>query len=276
MLGEAVDKQHERAVQAGPADEHDRQPGPQHDRRRNGGGIDSQVDPGGPVNLVPLGLRDVVGLVGGEPPGRVREHQPEGSRHVGQAGEVHDQPRQPRGTHRRDLGIPPDDQRVRVVAGVAPPPGGRVAHDHEGGELVQPLVKPARLERRAVAGLVPAGIRRRAVEHAVGEEERHRKPAAPERDAKAGEGDHQPDPDHGVPDGPAIGAPHQLFHPLARHRAAEPVAASEAGVNRRLILRPGEAVPLQPLPAHSRSPLRAECPRLPAAGPDRRGDPPHP
>jgi hypothetical protein len=43
------------------------------------------------------GLRDVVGLVGSEPPGRVHEHQPEGSRHVGQAGEVRDQPRQPRG-----------------------------------------------------------------------------------------------------------------------------------------------------------------------------------
>ena len=48
------------------------------------------------------------------------------------------------------------DERVGVVPGVAPPPGGRVTHDHERGQLVQALVDPAGLERRAVPGLVPA------------------------------------------------------------------------------------------------------------------------
>ena len=35
------------------------------------------------------------------------------------------------GAHDRDFGVAADDIGVGVVAGMAPPPGGRVAHDHE-------------------------------------------------------------------------------------------------------------------------------------------------
>ena len=197
-----------------------------------------------------------VGLVGGEPPGRVPEHQPERQRHVDQPDHVDQQPGQPGGPHDRDLRVPADDQGVGVVPGVAPPPGRRVAHDHERGQLVQALVDPARLERRAVPGLVPARIRRRPVQQPVGQEERQRPPAAPERDAEPGEQPHQPQPDDRVPDGRVVRAPHQLLHPLARHRAAEPVPAGQPRRHRRLVLRARQAVPLQPFLVHCRPPSR--------------------
>ncbi len=180
------------------------------------------------------------------------EHQRERHRHVDQAEVVGQQPGQPGRAHDRDLRVPPHHQRVGVVPGMAPPPGGRVAHDHERGELVQGLGDPAGLERGAVPGLVPAGIRGRAVQDAVGTEERHRPPAVPDDPqgaAEAAEGQDQADPDDGVPDGRVVGAPHQLLHPLARHRAAEPRPAGQPGVHRRLVLRTRQAVPLQPLPA---------------------------
>ena len=205
VLGEAVEVEQGGAVQPRPADQHHRQPAPEPDRQGHGDGVDGQVDPGGAVDLVPFGLRDVVGLVTGEPPGGVHEHQPERHRHVDQADEVRQQPDQPCRAHDRDLRVPPDDQGVGVVPGVAPPPGGRIAHDHEGGELVQALVQPAGLEGRAVPGLVPARVRRRAVQQAVGEEERHRPPAVPDRpegDAEAGEQQDQADPDRSCPGRP--------------------------------------------------------------------------
>ena len=64
----------------------------------------------------------------------------------------------------------------------------RIAHDHEAGDLIDDVVHPARLERRAVAAFMPAAVRRRAIEHAVGQEERHAPPRAPERNTKSGRG----------------------------------------------------------------------------------------
>ena len=57
-------------------------------------------------------------------------------------------------------GSRPDDDRVRVMACVAPLPGHRITHDHEAGDLVDDVIHPAGLERGTVATFVPARIRR--------------------------------------------------------------------------------------------------------------------
>ena len=67
-------------------------------------------------------------------------------------------------------------QIVGVVAGMAPPPRGGVAHDHEGGDFVDGVVHPRRLEGRAVAAFMPARIRGGAIEDAIGGPERHAPP----------------------------------------------------------------------------------------------------
>src|SRR6185295_12405015 len=81
---------------------------------------------------------------------------------------------------RHDLRIAAHDDGIGVVPRVAPAPDHRLAHDHEGCDVVDDVIHPARLEGGAVAAFVPAAVTRRAVQHAVAEEERHAPPGAPE------------------------------------------------------------------------------------------------
>ena len=147
---------------------------------------------------------------------RIADHVAHGAPGVEDAEEIERDAQQVRRPHDGDFGVKPDDDRVGVVARVAPAPGDGIAHDHEAGELVDRVVHPARLEGGAVAAFVPARIRRRAVEHAVGKEERHAPPAAPEPDAAGAGDDEQAKPDQRVADGRRVAALHQLLHLLAR------------------------------------------------------------
>jgi hypothetical protein len=92
VLGEAVEVQQQRAVQPRPADQQHRQPRPEPDGQPDGHCVDGQVDAGRPVHLGPFAGRHEAGLVGGEPPGRVPEHQPERQWHVDQPDHVDQQP----------------------------------------------------------------------------------------------------------------------------------------------------------------------------------------
>ena len=139
---------------------------------------------------------------------------------------------QVRRTHDGDLGVAADDDRVGVVARMAPAPGDRIAHQHEAGDLVDDVVHPARLEGGAVAAFVPARVARRAVEHAVDEEERHAPPGAPEIDRAGCGAEDRGDPDDRVADRRTIGALHQLLHRLARNVGVVPLGRGEAGLDR--------------------------------------------
>jgi len=55
-----------------------------------------------------------------------------------------------------DLGITSYDDRVAVMAGVAPAPNDRFPHHHEGGDFVERVVHPVSSECGAMTGLVPA------------------------------------------------------------------------------------------------------------------------
>ena len=156
--------------------------------------------------------------------------------------DVGSKPQQRRRPHRGDLRVAADDDGVGVVAGMAPAPDRRLAHDHETGELIDGVVHPARLERRAVAAFVPARIGRRTVEHAVADEERHRPPGAPE-DVAAGPGQREGgEPDDGVADRRTVGALHQLLHPLARNVGLVPFGGRQPALNRGFGIAADQAV----------------------------------
>ena len=152
VLGQPVDDVHERAVDARPADQHQRQPGSERDGRGDRADVDRQPDARGAVDLGPLGLGHVVGLVRGEATrgvqrpcalnatGTSKSPKKLPSRRASRAGRM-----------AWISGSRPSDQRVGVVAGVAPTRRRRVTHDHEAGDLVDGLVEPARHERGAVA-----------------------------------------------------------------------------------------------------------------------------
>jgi hypothetical protein len=146
---------------------------------------------------------------------------------VAHADEVDDQPREVGRSHRGDLPVAPDDDRVGVVAGVAPPPERRLLHVHERGDLIERVVHPSAPERGAMPGLVPAGVRRRAVEHAVGEEAGDAPGARPQEAADHPGSEQQPEPERGVAQRRAVAAAHELLDPLAGHLGVVPLGRHE-------------------------------------------------
>ena len=118
----------------------------------------------------------------------------------------------------------------------------RLAHDHEAGDLIDRVVHPVRLEGGAVAAFVPAAVGRRAVEHAVDDEEGNRGPSPPEIVAEAARHDERREPDQGVADRRAVLAPHQLLEVRARDRRRVPFRRREPGRDSLIGLRTDEAV----------------------------------
>ena len=182
--------------------------------------------------LVLLHLGDEALLVGREAAERVAHQRRQRIAEIEDAGEGECRAQQVRRTHHGDLGVAADDDRVGVVAGMAPAPGHRIAHQHEAGDLVDDVVHPARAEGGAMAAFVPARVAGGAVEHAVDEEERHAPPCAPEPDAAGGRAQYGGDPDDGVADRRAVGALHQLLHRLARHVGVIPFGRGQPGLDR--------------------------------------------
>src|SRR5258708_1520538 len=61
-----------------------------------------------------------------------------------------------RRAHGNDLGIASDDDRVGMVARMAPAPDRRLAHDHETRYLVNRVVHPPSLECGPMSAFMPA------------------------------------------------------------------------------------------------------------------------
>ena len=59
---------------------------------------------------------------------------------------------------RDDLRVAADDDGIRMMARVAPAPDGRLAQQEERRKVVNDVVDPLGLERRAVAALMPARV----------------------------------------------------------------------------------------------------------------------
>ena len=139
-------------------------------------------------------------------------------------------------------GSRPTMMRVGVVARMAPAPGRRLAQHHEGGDLVDRVVHPARLEGGAVAAFVPARVGRRAVEDAVGDEAGDGPPRAPGQVAEPAGHDESGEPDDGIADRRPVLPLHQLLQALARDRAGIPTGRRKSALDGPLVLGPGKAV----------------------------------
>ena len=187
VLGEAGHEVMPGAVEPGQSDDHRRQDAARDDARDHDRGVDQQPCARRPIRLRAFGSGMNVCLLRGEPTGGMDGHLLEGQRHVEQADEVGDDVPQLRWAHGDDLRITTDDDRVGVVAGVAPSPHGRVAHDHEAGDVVDDGVHPSCLEGGAVTAFVPPRVGGRAVEHAVGREAEQRPHREPQVHAEPAE-----------------------------------------------------------------------------------------
>ena len=222
------------AVDARQADQHQRQPRAHVERQCNGDGVDGRPDTGDADRLRPLLLGNE-GLLGrADDAGGVAQHVAHCVPDIAHAEEGQHHAHEIRRPHDRYFGIATDDDGVGVVAGMAPAPGDRVAHDHEAGDLIDHVVHPLRAEGGAMAAFVPARIRRRAVEHTVGEEEWHAPPGAPE-EGRAGSG-HQDgaQPDRRIAQGRIVGALHELLHLLARQVGVVPFGSRQSGFDGEL------------------------------------------
>ena len=133
--------------------------------------------------------------------------------------------------HGDDLGIAPDDDRVGVMADVAPSPHRWVAHDHEAGDVVDDSVHPSCPESGAVTALVPSGVGRRAVQHSVHREAQQRPHREPQVHTEAAERARAARTTTRVADRRTVAALHELLHPLARHLGAIPLGLRQAALD---------------------------------------------
>ena len=142
----------------------------------------------------------------------------------------------------RDLRVAAHDERVGVVAVVAPAPGDGLAQVHERRDLVHGVVEPPGAEGRAVPALVPARVGDRPVERPVDEARRDRPPRAPGRRDPRARRDEEREPHDGVPRRRPVATAHDREHLLAVDGGEPPVGADEAALGRAALLGAGERV----------------------------------
>ena len=105
------------------ADDHRRQDAARgHAGATTAARIDHQPDASRPIRLAPFGVGNERRLLCRQPAGRMDEHVLEGLRHGEDAEEVGGDVTERGRPVGNDLGITPDDDRVGVMAGMAPSP----------------------------------------------------------------------------------------------------------------------------------------------------------
>ena len=156
MLGRAEHELQPRAVEGRQPHQHGGQ-----DAVRDGASHDHQSEhhqehARGAEHLFVLHRGDEGLFFSRQPAGGVKEEVLE-SRDAGLDGEEVQHPtEQIRRTVHGDLGVEAYDDRVGMMPRMTPAPNGGFAQHHEGRDIVDGVVHPARLERRAMAAFVPA------------------------------------------------------------------------------------------------------------------------
>ena len=177
-----------------------------------------------------------------QPPGAVAEHLAEEDQRRADADECPEHGKQLRRSSYGYLRVAADDNRVAVVAGVAPTPAGRILDAHEGRDLVEGVVHPVRLECRAVSRFVPAGAGGRGVEDAVDREGEHGPPSAPEHESADAGTENQREPKERVTDGGTVPPFEKLAHFVPWHGRGIPRRFGKALLNGRRRVSADEAV----------------------------------
>ena len=151
VLGQAVDGHEPGAEDVGQSDKEKGQDAARSDRKRDNRGVNEQADAGLAVDLGELCLGDVGFFISAHTPRGMHEELLEIFRIDREIEESHDHSRDVGGARDGYFRIASHDARVAVMTGVAPAPEGRFAHHHEGGDLVERIVHPVRLEGGSVA-----------------------------------------------------------------------------------------------------------------------------
>jgi hypothetical protein len=161
---------------------------------------------------------------------------------IAEAHGVEHQPRDVRRAHRGDLAIAPDDDRVGVMAGMAPTPERRLLQIHERRDLIERIVQPRGPKRGAVTGLMPTGVRGRPIQHPVDEKQRDAPQARPRQPGRETRHREQDEPHCRVAQRRTIATAHQLLHPLARDLSVIPLGRHETHRLGLGCTRPDQAV----------------------------------
>src|ERR1700733_15277016 len=229
------------AVQRRQTDVHRRQNGAKREAGDDDEGINGKVNAGGKIHFPALALGHESRLLLVLPTRRVQKHLAKDDYIILKREGVEQEGDNVRGTRRDDFGVAPNDDRIRVVARMAPAPDLWLTHDHEAGDLINRIVHPLRLERGAMAALVPATIGRGAIKNAVNDEKRDRSPGPPKIIAKASGYYERRDPDQRIPDLRTVLTAHQLFKLRALDRRRVPFRRREPGGDSLVGLRTDEA-----------------------------------
>ena len=121
--------------------------------------MDHDPDAGHQIDPAPLHFRNEGRLLFTKPPRGVAQHALDRSPGL-RNGEKHgDDLENHHRAHHGNFRIAAHNDGVGVMARVAPAPHRGFAHDHKARNVINGVVHPARLERRAVAAFMPARIR---------------------------------------------------------------------------------------------------------------------
>ena len=154
------------AIEARQHDEQRRQDAPDREAPADDAGEDRHVGAGRPSDLRALALGDEVAALLGEVAGGVADDSADLGGTVLEEEEVERDADEVRRARGRDLRVAPDDERVGVVAGMAPAVVEGLPQRHEGAEMKEYLIEPPRLERRSMGQFVMPVIGR-GIEDAI-------------------------------------------------------------------------------------------------------------
>jgi hypothetical protein len=142
----------------------------------------------------------------------------------------------------RDFRFTADNDRVAVMPCMAPAPYDGLTHHHERCDFIEHLVHPVRLERRAVTGLMPAGIGCRCVEHAMEDVRQDSPPRSPQLPGCDPASNNQCEPKQRIPDRGTIATLQQGTHHSTRYLALIPISFRKPPLNSASRIFADEAV----------------------------------
>ena len=201
--------------------------------RREHRQVDHQVDARPQVDLAEFRCRDIGPLVGCHLAGDVDQQVAVVVEEIRNVDDLQQEAAQRDRSRRADLRVASGDDRVAVVAGVAPAPRDRLAADHERRNLVERVVHPVGLERGAMAGFMPTRVGRGGIELAVDGKRDDGPPGAPQRQPRQPERQQQREPEQRVAHRRAIAALQQLAHLLLGDRRGVPLRIRQAPLHRQ-------------------------------------------
>ena len=242
VLRVAVDRREPGAIEVRAENEEEWKPCAIIEAQANHARVDQGVDPRAEENLRVFRFRQVCGLFRRNPPEAMKRDVFTIASECIEVNELEKQSLDVWRARDMNFGVASHDDRIAMVARMAPPPWHGFTHDHKGGNLVEQVVQPIRLESRAVPGLVPTGIRGRGVKHAVNHQWKNRPPTRPPRPRPQPGCKDKPEIDQAVANGRPVLASQKLTHFVLGNRRGIPIGFGEPESHGALGFGSGETI----------------------------------